>query len=113
MYGVQVQDLPNDDVARDSISDAVRFGFEGGAFEYGGGFIGLWVAVGGGGNEHAARLQGSIGFKLTPEGVRHAFPEDVAACEAAWPAFVAHMKEHGGIELIGEPKLFLVATETA
>lgn len=87
--------------------------FERGDVEWDGGHIGLWVAVGGSGKPDAGDLWTLNGCETTPEGVRRAFPEDVAACEAAWPAFVEHMKAAGGIELAGEPKLWLVQTETA
>jgi len=113
MYGVQYDSTDDEDeFLLDRASDAA-WNFDRGDCEWDGDHVGLWVAVGGSGKADAGDLDSVNGLELTPEGVRQAFPEDVAACEAAWPAFVAHMKEQGGIELTGEPKLFLVATETA
>ncbi len=112
MYGVQYDPTDDEEDSLDRPSEA-SWKFDRGDCEWDGGHVGLWVAVGGSGKADAGDLESVNGFELTPEGVRQAFPEDVAACEEAWPAFVAHMKAQGGIELTGEPKLFLVATETA
>lgn len=113
MYGVRYVPTDDDDeFLLDRASDA-SWDFDRGGCEWEGDFVGLWVVVGGSGKRGVKTINSMAGLEMTPEGVRGEFPEDVAACEAAWPAFVAHMKEHGGIELTGEPKLFLVATETA
>ena len=37
----------------------------------------------------------------------------LAAAVAAWPAFVAHVKERSGVDITGGPQMWLTNTETA
>ncbi len=111
MYGCK---MPENDREDDSDSEgAWSFKARPADIEWDSDLIGLWVAVGASGKQGAADLEDASGVEITPQAVREAFPDDVAACEAAWPAFVAHMKAEVGLELTEAPKFWLAGTEVS
>lgn len=112
MFGVKAR-MPRSDIKRDRVYDAANHEFNSG--ERGGvsdDHVGLWVAVGGSGHTGAGWLEGAV-FEVTQDGVRAAFRKDTHAVEKLWPAFVQHMKDRAGLEIIGEPSFWLLPTETA
>lgn len=110
MYGCE---LPNGEHDDDGESEAAwSFKARSADIEWDSDLIGLWVAVGGSGKSGVADLYDMVSVKFTPEAVRSAFPGAVAACEAAWPDFVSHMKS-AGLTLTDAPEFWLVSTETA
>lgn len=77
-------------------------------------FIGFEIATGGSGRNGAAYLVES-GIRFTEDAVatHEEYGPYLAAAVAAWPAFVAHVKARSGVNITGEPQLWLTNTETA
>ena len=78
------------------------------------GLVGLWVAVGGSGIEHAARLD-YVCVEFTDKALR-AHPEIgpfVRDAVKSWPEFVEHMQEVDVLLSRRKPKLWLTTTEVA
>ena len=120
MYGCKVDiDLSGESDVGDRLYYAVhdfhpaaRCNGEGGDGE--GCIVGFEVATAGSGRKGAAYLVESA-IRFTEEAV--ASHEDygpyLAAAVAAWPAFVAHVKERSGVDITGGPQMWLTNTETA
>lgn len=88
--------------------------YEGGGVERDAGLVGLWVAVGGSGIEHAARLD-YVCVEFADKALR-AHPEIgpfVRDAVKSWPEFVEHMQEVDVLLSRRKPKLWLTTTEVA
>lgn len=118
MYGCRLPDPPRRceddlDIYTDRAVDRANM-YEGGGVERDAGLVGLWVAVGGSGIEHAARLD-YVCVEFTDKALR-AHPEIgpfVRDAVKSWPEFVEHMQEVDVLLSRRKPKLWLTTTEVA
>jgi hypothetical protein len=118
MYGCRLPDPPRRceddlDIYTDRAVDRANT-YEGGGVERDAGLVGLWVAVGGSGIEHAARLD-YVCVEFADKALR-AHPEIgpfVRDAVKSWPEFVEHMQEVDVLLSRRKPKLWLTTTEVA
>lgn len=118
MYGCRLPDPPRRceddlDIYTDRAVDRANM-YEGGGVERDAGLVGLWVAVGGSGAEHAARLD-YVCVEFADKALR-AHPEIgpfVRDAVKSWPEFVEHMQEVDVLLSRRKPKLWLTTTEVA
>lgn len=118
MYGCRLPDPPRRceddlDIYTDRAVDRANM-YEGGGVERDAGLVGLWVAVGGSGIEHAARLD-YVCVEFADKALR-AHPEIgpfVRDAVKSWPEFVEHMQEVDVLLSRRKPKLWLTTTEVA
>ena len=118
MYGCRLPDPPRRceddlDIYTDRAVDRANT-YEGGGVERDAGLVGLWVAVGGSGIEHAARLD-YVCVEFADKALR-AHPEIgpfVRDAVKFWPEFVEHMQEVDVLLSRRKPKLWLTTTEVA
>ncbi len=118
MYGCRLPDPPRRceddlDIYTDRVVDRANT-YEGGGVERDAGLVGLWVAVGGSGIEHAARLD-YVCVEFADKALR-AHPEIgpfVRDAVKSWPEFVEHMQEVDVLLSRRKPKLWLTTTEVA
>lgn len=118
MYGCRLPDPPRRceddlDIYTDRAADRANM-YEGGGVERDAGLVGLWVAVGGSGIEHAARLD-YVCVEFADKALR-AHPEIgpfVRDAVKSWPEFVEHMQEVDVLLSRRKPKLWLTTTEVA
>jgi len=118
MYGCRLPDPPRRceddlDIYTDRAVDRANM-YEGGGVERDAGLVGLWVAVGGSGIEHAARLD-YVCVEFADKALR-AHPEIgpfVRDAVKSWPEFVEHMREVDVRLSRHKPKLWLTTTEVA
>ena len=118
MYGCRLPDPPRRceddlDIYTDRAVDRANM-YEGGGVERDAGLVGLWVAVGGSGIEHAARLD-YVCVEFADKALR-THPEIgpfVRDAVKSWPKFVEHMQEVDVLLSRRRPKLWLTTTEVA
>lgn len=118
MYGCRLPDPPRRceddlDIYTDRAVDRANM-YEGGGVERDAGLVGLWVAVGGSGAEHAARLD-YVCVEFADKALR-AHPEIgpfVRDAVKSWSEFVEHMQEVDVLLSRRKPKLWLTTTEVA
>ena len=110
MYGCKLPATSEDvdpDIYSDQVGDTARE-YDGGDVEWDADLIGLWVAVGGSGKEHAADFNyATVQFSEKALRAHVEIGEFVHDAEEHWPAFVEHMREAGVNLARRKPKLWL------
>ena len=116
MYGCKVPAAPkgaDPDIYSDSVGDAARE-YEGGDVEWDADLIGLWVAVGGSGKEHAAEFNyATVEFSDKALRAHSEIGEFVKNAEECWPMFVEHMRKADLNLARRKPKLWLTTTDVS